>query len=510
MKDARLKPWLGTFALLFLAALDLPAEPIQPPPPAGVSAEDAYHRQAIAKAEASVAQARAAVEKDPNRPAYHFQAPAYWMNDPNGPIYYQGEYHLFYQHNPYGENWGHMHWGHAKSRDLVHWQHLPIALAPSEDQGEEHCFSGSVIVDENGIPRAFYTSIGPDTPAYDGAVQWMAYSGDGMQTWTKYPGNPVLTEDLHGDLKILDWRDPYVWREKNAWYVVLGGHPKDGRGAAFLYQSPNLVDWKFLNILYQSKPEDQEGNWECPNFFPLGDKRVLVYSPHNLVRYYTGDLLPDYSFQPDFHGILDYSPNFYAPNCLEDGRSRRILWGWIRDVKGPGWNGAFTLPRLLTLRPDGRLGMEPAPEIEMLRRSYQKIENQTIASRSIILDERETGCVEIRAVFEPGEAESFGLRLRPATDSETAVPLTWNRAAKQMTIGGRTFDFDWLEGEKTLDLRVFVDKLIVEVYLNRRAGCTLVVPEMRPDHLRIEGLAENGPVRLVSFETWEMQPTGER
>lgn len=154
--------------------------------------------------------------------------------------------------------------------------------------------------------------------------------------------------------------------------------------------------------------------------------------------------------------------------------------------------------------------MEPAPEIEMLRRSYQKIENQTIASRSIILDERETGCVEIRAVFEPGEAESFGLRLRPATDSETAVPLTWNRAAKQMTIGGRTFDFDWLEGEKTLDLRVFVDKLIVEVYLNRRAGCTLVVPEMRPDHLRIEGLAENGPVRLVSFETWEMQPTGER
>lgn len=248
-------------------------------PPAGVSAADAYHRQAIAKAEASVAQARAAVEKDPNRPAYHFQAPAYWMNDPNGPIYYQGEYHLFYQHNPYGENWGHMHWGHAKSRDLVHWQHLPIALAPSEDQGEEHCFSGSVIVDENGIPRAFYTSIGPDTPAYDGAVQWMAYSGDGMQTWTKYPGNPVLTEDLHGDLKILDWRDPYVWREKNAWYVVLGGHPKDGRGAAFLYQSPNLVDWKFLNILYQSKPEDQEGNWECPNFFPLGDKRVLVYSP---------------------------------------------------------------------------------------------------------------------------------------------------------------------------------------------------------------------------------------
>lgn len=509
MNSSKWQFW-ALFSTFFMIAPHLPAETAPSSTASTASTMDAYHQEAIAKAEASVAQVRAAVAKDPNRPAYHFQAPAYWMNDPNGPIYYQGEYHLFYQHNPYGENWGHMHWGHAKSQDLVHWEHLPIALAPSEDRGEEHCFSGSAVVDEKGTVHAFYTSIGPKTPTGDGAVQWMATSEDGLRTWKKYPGNPVLTEKLHGDLKILDWRDPFVWREKDAWYVVLGGHPQGGRGAAFIYRSPNLVDWKFLNILYQSQPEDQEGNWECPNFFELGGKRVLVYSPHNRVRYYTGDLQPDYTFKPGYHGVLDYSPNFYAPNCLLDGQGRRILWGWIREVKGPGWNGAFTLPRILTSRPDGSLGMEPAPEIASLRESHKKIENQTWNTRSTVLDERETGCVEIQAVFEASVGESFGLRLRPAPDSEVTVPITWNRSTTQMTIGGQTFDFALDTGEKNLELRVFVDKLIVEVYVNRRACCTLVVPDLRPDRLVIEGAVEKGPARLVSLDTWAMKSIWEK
>ncbi|MFB3787073.1 MAG: glycoside hydrolase family 32 protein [bacterium] len=506
----RLTPPMVWIVALLSAALNTAAGSEPSGSPSEGASMDAYHQGAIAKAEASVAQARINMAKDPTRPAYHFQAPANWMNDPNGPIYYNGEYHLFYQHNPYGENWGHMHWGHAHSRDLVHWEHLPIALAPSEDRGEEHCFSGSAVVDESGIPRAFYTSIGPKTPAGDGAVQWMAYSEDGLRTWKKFPGNPVMTEQLHGSLKILDWRDPFVWRENGAWYAVLGGHPQGGRVAAFIYQSPNLVDWKFLNILYQSKPEDQEGNWECPNFFALGGKRVLVYSPHGRVRYYTGDLLPDYTFKPGFHGVLDYSPNFYAPNGLLDGQGRRILWGWIREVKGPGWNGAFTLPRILILRPDGSLGMEPAPELEVLRESLKKIENRSLDSQPIILDERLTGCVEIQAVFEPGAAESFGLRLRAAPESAITVPVTWNRAARKMTIGGESFDFTLEPEEKSLDLRVFVDKMIVEVYVNRRACCTLVVPDLRPDRLVIEGFAEKGPARLVSFKTWEMKPIWEK
>ena len=120
------------------------------------------------------------------------------MNDPNGPIFFGGKWHMFYQHNPYGTEWGHMHWGHAVSGDLVRWDHWPIAIAPSADRGEEHCFSGCC-VDDHGTPTIVYTSIGPKTPADSNAVQWLATSTDGMRTWSKHPANPVMTLALHGD-----------------------------------------------------------------------------------------------------------------------------------------------------------------------------------------------------------------------------------------------------------------------------------------------------------------------
>lgn len=146
-------------------------------------------------------------EKCPYRPQFHLLPPAYWMNDPNGPIFYKGEYHMFYQHNPYSENHDDIHWGHAKSQDLVHWEHLPIALVPNED--ESGCWSGCC-VNNNEIPTIIYTSVGPNKPAKSGAEQWFATSFDDMITWQKHPKNPIMTLDLHDSLNIFDWRDPYI------------------------------------------------------------------------------------------------------------------------------------------------------------------------------------------------------------------------------------------------------------------------------------------------------------
>src|SRR5205807_398558 len=162
------------------------------------------------------------------RPGYHFLAPAGMMNDPNGPIFFGGKWHMFYQHNPYGNDWGPVHWGHAVSSDLVRWDHWPIALAPSIDRAEEGCWSGCCV-------------------------------------------------------------------------AVLGGHRDGGNGCALIYKSPDLVHWQFLNVLM----EGAEKNWECPNFFKLGDKWVLIYSPHGPVRYYTGTLTKDYKFVPEYQGTLD-------------------------------------------------------------------------------------------------------------------------------------------------------------------------------------------------------------
>ena len=173
----------------------------------------------LARAEASVREAARRVEDDPTRPVFHVLPPAQWINDPNGPLFYNGEYHLFYQHNPYGDRWGHMHWGHVRSKDLVHWEHLPIALWPSKAKGEEHVFSGSAVIDRDGKPMLFYTSIGGRLPE-----QWAAVpEDDGLIKWKKHPANPILTEALHGDVKVHEWRDPFLFREGAAPTWSSGG-----------------------------------------------------------------------------------------------------------------------------------------------------------------------------------------------------------------------------------------------------------------------------------------------
>src|SRR5262249_47471432 len=143
-----------------------------------------------------------------------------------GPIFHNGWYHLFYQFNPYGDDWGHMHWGHVRSRDLVTWERLPIALWPSLDLGEEHVFSGCAAVNTQGGLMLFYTHLGSRLPE-----QWAAVPEDAdLLKWKKHPANPVLTEKLHGDVKVHEWRDPFAFRHDGKTYLVLGGNLNGNKG----------------------------------------------------------------------------------------------------------------------------------------------------------------------------------------------------------------------------------------------------------------------------------------
>jgi beta-fructofuranosidase len=460
----------------------------------------AFHRKKVAEANQAVAKARVRAEQDPDRPAYHFQAPAGWMNDPNGPLFYKGEYHLFYQHNPYGEDWGHMHWGHAKSKDLVHWEHLPIALAPSEDRGEEHCFSGSAAI-HDGVPTIIYTSIGPRTPAANGAVQWLATSKDDLLTWDKHPANPVMTAALHQGLDIKDWRDPFIWKEGDDWFVVLGGHREGGQGCALLYHSTNLLDWKFVNVLYEGK----EGNWECPNFFKLGDKWVLIYSPHGPVQYLVGTLNAEYRFQPETQGSLDLSRTCYAPNSMSDPKGRRILWGWL-SIKGDGWNGMLSLPRVLTLRADGRLGMEPAPELEALRGAHRHFEDVTVTPASTnLLKEVRGECLEIKADWELGDAHALGLRLRQSADGKEETLAYFDAEHKQLVAGTAKGDFDQLKDEKALRTHIYLDRSVLEIFVNGRACVTSPISAKAKDSLGVDLFTQGGGARVKSVDVWQMK-----
>ena len=266
---------------------------------------DSAHSSPITAAEASVAAKAPAVAGDPNRPVYHFRPPCCWMNDPNGTIYHDGWYHVFYQFNPYADVAGGIHWGHTRSRDLVHWEQLSVAVWPSCDLGEEACWSGCAAVTGDGEPVVFYTSRGIDNVRP--FEQWAALGDAEWLTWRKHPRNPILALG-EGDVPPFepDWRDPFLFHSAGRTFLVLGAATEDEATVAlFETEDPALADWRYRGPIY-AKPRSEMRFCECPNFFALGDKFVLLLSPYRNVEYTVGAFDADApAFVPETHGILD-------------------------------------------------------------------------------------------------------------------------------------------------------------------------------------------------------------
>jgi beta-fructofuranosidase len=454
----------------------------------------------------SIENARIVAEKCPYRPKFHFIPPANWINDPNGPIFYKDEYHLFYQHNPYHEYWGSIHWGHAKSKDLVYWEHLPIALAPSKEFGEEHCFSGCCVVNK-GIPSVIYTSIGPERLPSNGAEQWLATSNDNMLSWQKYPENPIMTLKLHKELDIREWRDPYVWKENNKWYMVLGGNIHKSRaGSALLYESLDLIHWKFLNPLCKGEKGNKitGSNWECPNFFPLGNSHVLIVSPHRRVVYTIGEY-KNFKFLPGEWKILDHGRVFYAPNTMFDIQGRLIMWGWIQQGGTGGWNGCLTIPRILSLDLDGNLNITPAPELQKLRDLNYHIEYIIINPNSKDILEKINGkCLEIRAVFEIIDAKSFGFKIFQSKNND-GESIGYDIQNKILWAGSEKGEIEIKNNVKKVKFHIFIDKSVVEVFFNDRECITARIYPKSEDADKINLFAQDGKVKVVSLDVWNLR-----
>ena len=248
---------------------------------------------------------RRITSRDFHRPSYHFLPPANWMNDPNGLIQWEGQYHLFYQHNPDSALHANMHWGHAVSADLIHWADLPVALTPTpggfDDKG---CWSGCA-VNNNGVPTLIYTGVRGDH--HEVQTQGIATSQDNLISWEKLPGNPIISQIPPEARQTRDFRDPYVWREADAWYMLLASRIDGIGGTVFLYRSEDLIHWDYLHPLLTGRMEKNGRTWECPNFFPLGDKWVLILSAHMdpnrtaTVFYFVGEYT-DHRFTPEVEG----------------------------------------------------------------------------------------------------------------------------------------------------------------------------------------------------------------
>ncbi|MBO7745894.1 glycoside hydrolase family 32 protein [Paenibacillus sp. MWE-103] len=454
------------------------------------------------------------------KPTYHFRPERNWMNDPNGPIQAGGVYHLFYQYNPNGDKWGDIHWGHAKSLDLVHWERLPMALHPSPERGEAHCFSGCAVM-QDGRPALIYTSIGPERGSESGAEQWIAFGDADWTNWRKPDANPVLAGSIHGDLTIKEWRDPYVWRMDGEWYMVTGGS-LGGEGCVTIYRSPDLLSWTFLNVLAKG-----EGKvWECPNFFRLDGKWVLTYSPQGRgIPYRTGTLADDFTFVTETEGILDYGhlDGYYAPTSFEDEQGRRIMWGWMPESgRGEsaaieGWAGVQAVPRILRLDPEtGELLIRPIPELERLRG-----ERAELGSAEPLAGERALPvsgkAIELELTAETGPDAAWGIRFFRSPNGEEECALEFDRAAGVVRLVRERMNGDAAmhrfpleaplpaSASGRFEIRVFLDRSTVEVIVNERTALSGRVYPFREDS---EGLAVygDGAAALPVLNAYRLAP----
>jgi beta-fructofuranosidase len=446
---------------------------------------------------------------DHHKPVYHFVPPKGWMNDPNGPLWYEGYYHLFYQHNPGADYWGDIHWGHIRSKDLLTWEQLPLALRPSPELKEKHCFSGCAVMDGN-IPTILYTSIGDEgRNSRTGAEQFLSRSEDRMMTWKKRP-SPVLTNAIH-EKPILEWRDPFVWKENGLWNLIIGGS-RNGYGSIQLYRSQDLLNWSFINPFFETRDYPI---LECPNILRFGSKSVLFYSPCSEVRYHTGFIDDQGQFESEITGILDYSGRygFYAPNTLlNDPKGRYITWGWITEASRncypiSGYNGALSLPRILDLNIDGKLSQTPAEEINTLFPDPPEEaefsltgDEKTFATRG-----RE---LEINVTLTPTEWDDFSLNVYQSPDNRECTRICYRGDTGELTLEkglstlaaepAKDFQRGKISGSGTpLALRVFLDHSIIEIFANNEA---LISGRVYPVLEASQGVGLSGRVRQVKVQ----------
>ncbi|HZG85829.1 LamG-like jellyroll fold domain-containing protein [Paenibacillus sp.] len=488
---------------------------------------------------------------DRHRPQYHLSPPAHWMNEPHAPIYFNGKYHLFYQYDPQGPYWNHIHWGHWVSDDLVRWRDLPPALAPGDGFDRDGIWSGSACFDKDGVPVLFYTAGDFDAfPTQSVALARSRYPEDrdgDLTRWTKHP-EPIV-EQTQGQGLYGEFRDPFVWEEDGVWYMLVGtgtGDAGQGGTAAVYTSDGDMTRWTYRGPLYVSdyaKYPYLGVMWELPVLLPLplrdGDayrpsgKHVLLICPWGPgakveVNYWIGRWDREACrFTPDDEepGLIDVGDfHFTGPSGMADPKTgRTLLFTIAQGERTPqidydsGWAHGAGLPVSLYLRPDGTLGVEPIEELRRLRG------RQLVDARGGIeaLNERlaaiQGDMLEIRLVFEDAGARRYGISLRRSPGGEEETLLVYDREREWLAVDRGKATLDPAEriggvqggtlalGGEPLRLAIYVDKSMIECYANERKSLTTRTYPSRSDALGLR-LWADGPAERIAVEVWEMTP----
>ena len=459
------------------------------------------------------------VAHDPLRPEFHLMPPHNWMNDPNGPIYWKGKYHLFYQLNPHAAVWGDMHWGHAVSADMVHWHHEAIAMAPTPGGADsEGCFSGSAVVID-GVPTFIYTGVQNAPPELvtirDGSdklreTQMLATpEDDGLLHWKKLE-TPVIALPPEG-MKVTGFRDPCPWREEDGWYLGVGSGERGVGGCVLLYRSQNLRQWEYLHKLAEGKPNglkaenpcDSGEMWECPDFFEVDGQHCLFYSTKNKVIWTTGEYnRQSHRFTAKREGVLDHGA-YYAPKSFVAKDGRRILWGWIRETRpeaefaAAGWSGAMSLPRELRIGAQGQLEMQPAAEVESLRGPVERA-----AVKAGTAYRRKLDALRMEMQVEVGLWGLAATTVRLQNGETKIWEMEIDVGGNAIRCGEITFPLPSLPWPRP-HLRMFLDASVVECFIGGREALTSRVYVVKPGETEL--VVETTAAKKMSVSLWPLE-----
>ncbi|WP_226035526.1 glycoside hydrolase family 32 protein [Aquibacillus saliphilus] len=445
---------------------------------------------------------------------YHLMPERGWMNDPNGFSYFNNEYHLFYQHYPYDTKWGPAHWAHAVSTDLIKWKPKGIALTPGEEYDKNGVFSGSGIqigrehwlyytghIDslldtkyDSDLKKKPSTVEGKETNSFIRQVQCLAKSVDGL-TYHKYEHNPVISSNqIPLEFRIEDFRDPKIWVYKSKFYMVVGASSKKNVGYVLFYTSIDGLNWQFLNKLTLGK--DYGTVWECPDFFELEGKHVLLISPqevnrvdnHNknihttmaligLLNYNTGE------FVVEFEQELDQGFDFYAPQSLLTKEGKRVLIAWmnmwhekyILHELGHGWNGSMTIPRELSLK-NGELFQKPYQKIEGYQKNKIEFYNLSLDGE---YDDKSLYGNSQRIDIQFDMQNSHKLAFELFKGKREGLLLTFDKNRNELTLDRKKSDYaieyltandctrsQFIDLSKPISLTILLDVSSIEIFVN--------------------------------------------
>ena len=460
---------------------------------------------------------RAKFLADPYRPGYHFVVPEGLARpfDPNGCIFWKGKYHLMYIfQDPDLPDGGHC-WGHVSSVDLVHWTHHPAALVPRPDDPDRGIFSGNAFVNKRGEATILYHGVGVGN-----CIATSSY--DDLTDWAKLPSNPIVPSPKEGDPEFGIYRswDPHGWVENNTYYGLFGGTRPS------IFKANELDKWEYVGNLFAHAAPGVDINEDvsCPDLFKLGSRHVLLCISHRLgCSYYVGDG-KDEQFYPEIHRQMSWVDNaFFAPETLLDDAGRRIMWAWIFDGRSPetaassGWSGTMSLPRVLSLGKDNTLRMRPVEELKQLRYDHKETGSIMVTADSeAVLRDISGASLELDIVMIPHGAERFGIKVLCSPDGKEQTAVFCDIPEKKLKIDttnsslgegpksveGGPFELD---ADEPLNLRVFIDKSVVEVFANNRQAVMRRVYPVGNDSQGVSIFSSGGAVEVRSVNAWKME-----